>query len=84
MVALMQKTFAALSMTYFPRTSENICILQLEDEKTNSEHISKAWLRKERVQVLGWPACSPDWSQTESVDNSERKNVMLTLCWYSF
>jgi len=33
----------------------------------HSAHITKAWLRRKRVWLQDWPACSLDLSPTENV-----------------
>src|SRR4029434_1085150 len=43
------------------------CIFEQDNAKPHSAHISKAWLRKKSVRVLGWPACSPDLSLIENM-----------------
>ncbi len=35
------------------------CIFQQDNAKPHSAHITKSWLRRKRVRVLDWPACSP-------------------------
>jgi len=56
------------------------CIFQQDDVKTHSAHITKAWLRKERVQ--DWPACSPDLIVDKKCCNFymvEQKCMKMTL-----
>ncbi len=36
------------------------CIFQQDNAKPHSAHITKSCLRRKRVRVLDWPACSPD------------------------
>ncbi len=43
------------------------CVFQQDDAKPHTAAITRAWFRSRRVQVLNWPACSPDISPIENI-----------------
>ncbi len=43
------------------------CLFQLDNAKSHTVAITTAWLRSRRVQVMNWPACSPDLSPIENI-----------------
>ncbi len=43
------------------------CLFQQDNAKPHSAAITTAWLHSRRVQVLNWPACSPDLSPIENI-----------------
>ncbi len=43
------------------------CVFQQDNAKPHTAAITTAWLRSRRVQVLNWPACSPDLSPIDNI-----------------
>ncbi len=43
------------------------CVFQQDNAKQHTAAITTAWLSRRRVQMLNWPACSPDLSPVENI-----------------
>ncbi len=43
------------------------CVFQQDNAKPHIAAITTAWLHSRRVQVLNWPAYSPDLSPIENI-----------------
>ncbi len=56
------------------------CVFQLDNAKPHTAAITTAWLRRRRVRLLNWPACSPDLSPIENIWHIvKQKNHNLIL-----
>ncbi len=56
-------TYAPLQTTFTGKA----LWFQQDNAKPHTAAITTAWLRSRRVQVLNWPACSPDLSPIENI-----------------
>ncbi len=56
------------------------CVFQQDNAKPHTAAITTAWLCSRQVQVLNWPACSPDLSPIENIWRiiKQRKNTSKT------
>ena len=43
------------------------CLFQQDNARPHSAAITTSWLRRRRIRVLKWPACSPDLSPIENI-----------------
>uniref|UniRef100_A0A8C1II21 Tc1-like transposase DDE domain-containing protein n=1 Tax=Cyprinus carpio TaxID=7962 RepID=A0A8C1II21_CYPCA len=43
------------------------CIFQHDNARPHSASITASWLRRRRIRILKWPACSPDLSPIENI-----------------
>ncbi len=51
------------------------CVFQQDNAKPHTAAITTAWLCSRQVQVLNWPACSPDLSPIENTNSSAAGNL---------
>ncbi len=50
-------------------------VFQQDNAKRHTAAITTAWLHRRRVQVLNWPACSPDLSPIENIWRTIKRKI---------
>ncbi len=53
-------------------------VFQQDNAKPHTAAVTTAWLRSRRVQVLNWPACSPDLSSIENIWSIIKRKMSKT------
>ena len=61
------------------------CQFQQDNASPHSAKVTIVWLRRHRVRVHEWPACSPDLSPMENLDNVDHRllsssSLVYTTC----
>ncbi len=51
------------------------CIFQHDNDRPHTASITTSWLRRRRIQVLKWPACSPDFSPIKHLAHHKEEDA---------
>ena len=71
-VGILERHILPSRRRLFPGTT---CLFQQDNARPHSAGITRAWLRRNRLCVLDWLACSPDLSPIENVCRIMKRRI---------